>query len=99
MQALGSWHPVSSSTLRGMACSPTRPANVLGLQVGFRVWGLWFRDPQNWGYLIGGPHNKDHSILGSILGSPILGNYQVCLWPKGQLSIPLFFKWNCVTEI
>ena len=23
-----------------------------------------------------GPHNKDYSILGSILGSPIVGNYQ-----------------------
>ena len=28
---------------------------------------------QNWGYLFGGPHNKDYSILGSILGSPYLG--------------------------
>ena len=24
----------------------------------------------NWGYLTGGPHNEDYSILGSILGSP-----------------------------
>ena len=28
---------------------------------------------QNYGYLIGGPHNKDHSILGSILGAPYFG--------------------------
>ena len=28
---------------------------------------------QNWGYLIGGPHNKDYSIWGSILGSPYFG--------------------------
>ena len=28
---------------------------------------------QNWGYLIGGPHNKDYSILGSTLGSPYFG--------------------------
>ena len=28
---------------------------------------------QNWGYLIGGPQNKDCSILGSILGSPYSG--------------------------
>ena len=28
---------------------------------------------QNKGYLSGGPHNKDYSILGSILGSPYLG--------------------------
>ena len=26
---------------------------------------------QNWGYLFGGSHNKDYSILGLILGSPI----------------------------
>ena len=30
---------------------------------------------QYWGYFFGGPYNKDYSILGSILGSPILGNY------------------------
>ena len=28
---------------------------------------------QNQGYLLRGPHNKDYSILGSILGSPELG--------------------------
>ena len=28
---------------------------------------------QNWGYLFGGPYNKDYSILGSILGSPYFG--------------------------
>ena len=28
---------------------------------------------QNYGYLFGGPHNKDYSILGSILGSPYFG--------------------------
>ena len=27
----------------------------------------------NYGYLFGGPHNKDYSILGSILGSPYFG--------------------------
>ena len=32
---------------------------------------------QNWGYNFEGPLNKDHSILGSLLGSPILGNYLV----------------------
>ena len=26
---------------------------------------------------LGGPHNKDYSILGSILGPPILGNYHM----------------------
>ena len=28
---------------------------------------------QNYGYHFRGPHNKDYSILGSILGSPYLG--------------------------
>ena len=28
---------------------------------------------QNWRYPLGGPHNKDYSILGSILGSPHFG--------------------------
>ena len=32
---------------------------------------------QNYGYLLGGPYNKDYSILGSILGCPILGNYHM----------------------
>ena len=31
---------------------------------------------QNWGYRFGGPHNKDYSILGSILGSPYFGKVQ-----------------------
>ena len=29
-------------------------------------------DSPNWGYLLGGPHNKDYSILGSISGPPFL---------------------------
>ena len=32
-------------------------------------WGL----PKIRGTVLGGPHNKDYSILGSILGSPYLG--------------------------
>ena len=28
---------------------------------------------QNYGYLFGGPHNRDYSILGSILGFPYFG--------------------------
>ena len=32
---------------------------------------------QNRGTLFGGPYNKDYSILGSILGSLILGNYHL----------------------
>ena len=35
-----------------------------------------------WGFskirsLFGGPHSKDYSILASILGSPVLRNYQI----------------------
>ena len=30
-------------------------------------------DSQNWGYLFGGPNNKDYSTLGSILGYPYFG--------------------------
>ena len=35
---------------------------------------------QNYGYLFGGPNNKDYSILGSILGSPYFGKlpYLAC---------------------
>ena len=33
------------------------------------MWGF----PKIRGTLIGGPHNKDYSILGSILGSPNFG--------------------------
>ena len=32
---------------------------------------------QNWGCLVGSPHKKDYSILGSTLGSLILGNYHM----------------------
>ena len=30
--------------------------------------GLVIGVSQNWGYLFGGPHNKDYRILGFILG-------------------------------
>ena len=33
----------------------------------------------NEGPLFGKPYNKDHSISGSILGSPILGNSHIIL--------------------
>ena len=32
---------------------------------------------RGYGYLFGGPPNKDYSILGSILGPLILGNYHI----------------------
>ena len=37
---------------------------------GFPKLGVSF-----WGFSVWGPHNKDYDILGSILGSPYLGNY------------------------
>ena len=37
------------------------------------IWGF----PKIRGTFFGGPNNKDHSILGSILGSPILRNYHI----------------------
>ena len=40
---------------------------------------LGFRVSQTQGYLLGCPSDKDYSILGSILGPPILGNYHVRL--------------------
>ena len=41
---------------------------------------------QNWGYLFGGPYNKDYSILGSILGSPNSGKLPYCAlsWTPGS---------------
>ena len=35
----------------------------------YRIWGF----PKIKGYHVGGPHIKDYSILGSILGSPHFG--------------------------
>ena len=36
----------------------------------------------NLGYLFGGPHNKDYSMLGSILGSPYIGKL-----PNGLIGV------------
>ena len=41
--------------------------------------------PQNFGYIFGGPYNKDYSIWGSIMGPPILGNYHI-LFPMSSLG-------------
>ena len=47
---------------------------------------------QNWGTLFWGPHNKDPTIQGAILGSPMFGNSHMdpkyytitwTLWVKG----------------
>ena len=56
----------------------------IGLKVqGLKIWGLlsfcrtgrfrYLGVSQNLGYQFRGPHIKDYSILGSILGSPYLG--------------------------
>ena len=37
------------------------------------IWGF----PKIRGTFLGSPHNEEYSILGSILGSPILGNYHI----------------------
>ena len=39
---------------------------------------MWGFPKQIRGTFFGGPHNKDYSILGSILGFPYLGNYHMC---------------------
>ena len=36
--------------------------------------------PKIWGYFLGGPHNKDCSIWGSILESPYLGIVPFMVW-------------------
>ena len=45
---------------------------------------------QNKGYPIGGLHNKDYNILGSILGSPYLGKLPYCCRQVSYwLKVPL----------
>ena len=44
------------------------PVGLACCEDGF-IWGF----PEIRGTLFGGPHNKDYSILGSILGSPNFG--------------------------
>ena len=39
----------------------------------FPIWGF----PKIRATILGVTYNKDYSILGSILGSPILGNYHI----------------------
>ena len=52
--------------------------------LGFRVYGEIWVVPKIRGPLFRGPHNKDYSILGSILGSPYFGKlpYEVGLQPN-----------------
>ena len=50
--------------------------------LGFRVWGLGF--PKIRATFFGGPHIRDYSVLGSILGSPYFG----------KLPCVLLLKWT-----
>ena len=38
--------------------------------------GVYGGFPTLRGTFFGGPYNRDYNLLGSLLGSPILGNYQ-----------------------
>ena len=46
---------------------------------------------QNYGYLFGGPHHEDYSILGSILGSPYVGKLPNPAGSVTQLFTIAFF--------
>ena len=62
----------SSAELQSLATS--KAVAKLGRQALSRsIW--WF--PKIGGTFFGAPNNKDYSILGSILGSPILRNYHI----------------------
>ena len=45
----------------------------MALDVGERYIYIYIWASQNLGYHVGGPHNKDYSILGSILGPLFCG--------------------------
>ena len=51
---------------------------------------------QNKGYLIGGPHIKDHSSLGSILVSPYFGKLPCskCSYPKYGQDHSITSSWQ-----
>ena len=57
-------------------------ANSTSSSVG-SSWGL----PKIRGTFLGGPYNKHYSIMGFILGSPILGNYQMFLWAYEEFRV------------
>ena len=55
-------------------CTGMLPAAQGSSECAMGTGSIWDVEvSQNDGYLIGGPHNKDCSILGSILGSPYFG--------------------------
>ena len=71
---------VMSDRTGGMDVAGLNPSNSAGIGCVYshiaHTWDLLELQmgvSQNYGYLFGGPHNKDYSILGSILGSPYCG--------------------------
>ena len=56
--------------------------------------GAYMVDSQNYGYLFGGPYNKDYGILGFILGSLIQGNYHIVnvKYPKRRTANATLLK-------
>ena len=48
---------------------------------------LYMRVSPNWGYLIGGPQNKDFKSFGVYIGGPLIwGNYHMLFLAVGRLS-------------
>ena len=47
---------------------------------------VYLRVSQNYGYLFGGPNNKDYNILGSILGSPYFGKLPLGHWLREKIG-------------
>ena len=53
---------------------------------------------QNYGYLVGGPYNKDYSILGSILGYPNFGKLPYSPPKLDRRWLPIFYLLEGVTD-
>ena len=51
------------------------------METGIMQGIIGIRVSKNYGYHFGGPHNKDYSILGSILGSPYFGKLPIVCRP------------------
>ena len=64
--------PPSTASQRPTSLNP-KPPTYMGVS-------------QNYGYLFGGPNNKDYSILGSILGSPYFGKLPYSTKPEEPLD-------------
>ena len=49
---------------------------------------------QNEGYLFGCPYDKDHEIVGSMLGTPIYGNYHIHIQVSSTVALR-FLRTQC----